>query len=254
MPTFLLLINLIFGILKCYMKEKAEVIKYYNNFSKRQGLNKRHFNILRLLINSGLKTHHDILEIGCGIGTLTQLLGSHLKNGTIIAIDISPESIEIAKNSIKKLKNVELIAEDITTYDFGNRRFDVAILPDVLEHIPFELHFNLFKKISEILKNDGFVFIHIPNPHYLDWCTKHKPELLQIIDQAIFPETLIKNVSPNGFYIQELKTYSIWIKDGDYQYIILRKQIAQNFNIQISEKKSNWNKIKQKIKSFYFYY
>jgi trans-aconitate 2-methyltransferase len=229
------------------MKVREEVVNFYNNFAKKQGVNKRHYFILMHLINSGLKINHSVLEMGCGIGSLTGLLAKYLKNGHLLSIDLSPESINIAKENLSKFKNLNLVAHDITSYEFGKTLFDAIVLPDVLEHIPLELHFNLFEKMSKILKPDGFVFINIPNPEYLEWCIENRPDLLQIIDQPIYTSELVINTYPHGFYINELKTYSIWVKDGDYQYIVLRKSKQQDFTITIEDKPNLIDKIKYKI-------
>lgn len=226
---------------------KEEIINYYNTFAKKQGINKRHHSILNKVITCGLKKDDNVLEIGCGIGTFTSLIAKYLENGHLTSIDISPESIIIAKNKLSKFNNIQLIADDVTTYNFGNLLFDVIVLPDVLEHIPINLHFNLFEKISKILKPMGFVFIHIPNPEYLDWCIINTPEVLQIIDQPIHTTELVKSTYPHGFYIDELKTYSVWVKDCDYQYIVLRKSKQQDFTIIIEEKPNLFSKIKYKL-------
>lgn len=229
------------------MKTRNEIINFYNDFTKKQGVNKRHHSILEKCIKSGLKKNHSILEMGCGIGSLTGLLSNYLKKGSITAIDISPESINIAIKDLSKFKNIKFSAHDITEYEFGTTLFDAIILPDVLEHIPLELHFNLFEKISKILEPSGFVFIHIPNPEYLEWCIKNKPDLLQIIDQPIYTHELSKNIYSHGFYIHELKTYSIWVRDGDYQYIVLHKSKQQKFTDTIEDKPNLLDKVKHKI-------
>lgn len=229
------------------MKVREEVVNFYDNFAKKQGVNKRHYYILRHLIKSGLKINHSVLEIGCGIGSLTGLLANYIKKGHLLSIDLSPESINIAKKNLSKFKNLNLVASDITSYDFNNTLNDVIVLPDVLEHIPLELHFNLFEKMSKILKPGGFVFINIPNPEYLEWCIKNRPDLLQIIDQPIYINELAKNSYPHGFYIDELKTYAVWVKDGDYQYIVLRNRKRNNFTLTMEEKPNLFDKIKYKI-------
>jgi trans-aconitate 2-methyltransferase len=98
------------------------------------------------------------------------------------------------------------------------------VLPDVIEHIPLELHPAFFKNIFSMLKPDGFVFIHIPHPNNLEWMVNNKVEGLQIIDQPIFTPELGATVYPIGFYIHYLKSYSIYAVDHDYQVIILKKK------------------------------
>lgn len=202
-----------------------EVSSFYDHFSTTQhksGVHKRHLLILEWLKYFGLKNHHSVLEIGSGIGTVTGLLAGFLSSGKLIANDISPKSIEIAKNRLKHLNNISFTIGDITQTSF-TEKFDVIVLPDVLEHISMELHFELFRYFNNILSEDGFIAIHIPNPYYIDWATKHRPEELQVIDQPLHISFMAENIHNSGFYISYLKSYAIWNNEPDYQIIQLRK-------------------------------
>ncbi len=203
----------------------SKVADYYDDYTVRQqkiGINNRHLSIQNWLEKFGLKKTDDVLEIGCGIGTQTKLLAEYLNpTSRIVANDISPKSIEIGKTSLSNHKNIEWIAADVIQYNLQGK-FDVVVLPDVIEHIPIEQHFELFKKIRSVLKPTGFVLIHIPNPYFLQWCHQTRPETLQVIDQPIYTNLLTANTYPNGFYIHFLETYSIWKENCDYQAIVLK--------------------------------
>ena len=231
------------------MTTNKEIAKYYDKYitrQKRVGVNKRHISIFDKVKAKGLKPNHEVLEVGCGIGTFTSLLMRYIKRGSITAMDISDKSIDLAKQTYQSY-NTSFITADVTNFEFSEKKFDVIILPDVLEHIPLEFHSDLFKKLESILKNKGLIFIHIPNPYFLEWCHKHKPELLQVIDQPIKTDVLIENTYKNNLFIEELKTYSIWVEDHDYQYIVLRKNNYQDFNKIIEYKPSILDKVKYKI-------
>lgn len=206
------------------------VEKYYDEYTERQvdaGVHYRHKKIQEWLLKFGLQPHHDVLEIGCGIGTQTQLLANFLnKDVNITAIDISPKSIEIAKKNLHAHSHVKLIAGDVVETDL-NGKFDVVLLPDVIEHIPLDQHKALFGKIREVLKDDGFVLIHIPNPYYLEWVHVHRKQDLQIIDQPIYTNELCQNIYPHGLHIAYLETYGIWVSGGDYQVVVLRPTLGQ---------------------------
>jgi|688.fasta_scaffold443580_2 trans-aconitate 2-methyltransferase len=230
-----------------------EVVDYYDNFVKEQvknGISKRNEAIQDWCLKFGLSKNSNVLEIGCGIGTQTELLASFVKNGKITAVDISPRSIEVARDRLLKFKNLTLIAGDVNEIHFEHEHiFDYVIMPDVIEHIPIELHFKLFKKIYDLLKDDGKVVIHIPNPYYLNWCIRNTPEKLQVIDQPIYTDLFCSIVYPNGFYIHYLETYEIWTNNCDYQIIILKKtKSANNFSYKYIEP-SFKEKVIYKIKS-----
>jgi ubiquinone/menaquinone biosynthesis C-methylase UbiE len=203
------------------------------------GISKRNLKIQNYSIKFGLKPNDNVLEIGCGIGTQTKLLADFVKYGKITSVDISPKSIEIAKVHLKDYNQISFIAGDIANIEINeNEIYDVIILPDVLEHIPIKDHQIIFKKFRKLLKKDGSIIINIPNPYYLKWCHINNKEALQIIDQPIYTNELIPNIYPNGFYISYLETYEVWVNNGDYQIIVLKKQ----------ENAINFSNIEQKVR------
>jgi cyclopropane fatty-acyl-phospholipid synthase-like methyltransferase len=186
------------------------------------GVNDRHRAILRWLLRFGLRPEHRVLEIGCGIGTVTELVVEQLRpGGSLVGIDLSAESIAIARARLGSDANVELIAGDILEVEVP-LRFDVVVLPDVIEHVPLDLHPALFGRVASWLTSDGFALLHYPNPHHLAWCRVHRPEDVQIIDQPIHAHQLTANAHAHGLYLDYLQTYSIWVRDGDYVVAVLR--------------------------------
>lgn len=212
----------------------SEVVKFYDGFTELQrevGINNRHVSILTHLEKSGLKRNHKVLEVGCGIGTVSELILRHLSTkGFLHAVDISPKSIELAKIRLRKYTNATLEVKDLTK-EIIEPYFDVVLLPDVIEHIPIELHDQFFTNMYKLLSDTGFIFIHIPHPNNLEWMVNNKHKGLQIIDQPIHTDSLCATVYPIGFYIHYLKSYSIYCVDNDYQIVVLKKKPTnQNFD------------------------
>jgi len=203
------------------------VREYYDRYSARQervGINRRHKAIQRWLRQFGLAPGMDVLEIGCGVGTQTELIAADLAgSGTLLSVDISPRCVELARQRVSRYANVEVIAADVVGLQLDHR-FDVVVMPDVLEHIPIEQHPRLFGQIRRWLKDRGWILIHIPNPLFLEWCQINRPDLLQVIDQPIHTQTLLESIVPSGLYVWHLHTYSIWAWEADYQVIVLRSR------------------------------
>lgn len=199
--------------------------EYYDDFADEQasaGIHARHKAIDGWLEKFGLVAGAHVLEIGCGVGTQTELIAKRLHgSGTVTAVDLSPRSIDFARRRLSGRPNVELIAGDVVQLEL-DRKFDVIVMPDVIEHIPVDQHLKLFANVRRWLEDTGWALIHMPNPYYLDWCRRHRADLLQVIDQPIFAETLIANTQPNDLYIHHLETYPIWIAECDYQVVVLR--------------------------------
>lgn len=208
----------------------AEVQAFYDRYVGRQvtvGVNDRHRAILDWLRRFGLCPEHRVLEIGCGIGTVTQLIVEQLgPGGSVLGIDLSPESIATARRRLESHANVTLLAGDVLKLDIAET-FDVVVLPDVIEHIPLDLHPTLFGRVASWLAADGFALLHYPNPHHLAWCREHRPEEVQIIDQPIHVDRLAADVYPHGLYLDYLQTYPVWVRDGDYVVARLRHNPAE---------------------------
>jgi len=203
------------------------VIDFYDRFVDRQiqsGINHRHLAIQRFLEEFKIPRKGKYLEIGCGIGTQTSLLLNYLhKSSEVTAIDISPQNIKIAKKSLFSFSNVELIEGDFLTTDF-DKRFDVIILPDVIEHIPLDYHNDLFKKTNGLLSKNGLIVIHIPHPDYQEYLIKNFPEKMQIVDQVIELASLSRRLSANDLTIDQVINHSVYQKPYDYQVILVKRR------------------------------
>jgi 2-polyprenyl-3-methyl-5-hydroxy-6-metoxy-1,4-benzoquinol methylase len=203
----------------------TSIADFYDDYVDRQvaaGINERHQSILRFLARFGLLPHHRVLELGAGIGTLTGLLAERLTpNGSLVAIDLSPRSIVVAKERLARFTNVEFVVGDALEIELA-RQFDVVVLPDVIEHIPLELHPAVFRRVSEWLTDDGFAFVHYPNPHHLQWLAEHRPHILQVVDQPVHANVLLTNAYAAGLYLDYYERYSIWVREGDYVAAVLK--------------------------------
>ncbi|UCH27965.1 MAG: ribosomal RNA small subunit methyltransferase A [Trueperaceae bacterium] len=88
-------------------------------------------NTLETIVATAEATSKDIvLEIGPGLGVLTRAMAVHAKS--IIAIEVDARLIEVLKETLADLSNVELIHGDAMDYDFSGlpkRSLLVANLP-----------------------------------------------------------------------------------------------------------------------------
>lgn len=205
---------------------RKESKEFYDNYIDNQKLfafNKRHFIVYDKLKELGLSENSNVLELGCGIGVITSLIAKTVRKGEIIAVDLSEKSIELAKKRNKNAQQINFMSSDITKLVMQDKTFDFITLVDVIEHIPIKLHNKLFEHISEMMDEHSTLFINIPSPEHIAFIKKHKPELLQIIDQEIYADELLKNTYSNKLALQYFKTYSIW-QENDYQMMVFSKQ------------------------------
>lgn len=209
------------------MPSNTEVKEFYDAFTGyelKSGVNLRHLHLFNSIVATGLRRHHHILEIGCGIGQLTGLLHQYLRKGEIMAVDISPQSVEIARKRIGSSNRIQFAVSDMTAFEPG-KTFDYIILPDVLEHIPLENHFALFGLLSKCMHATSQIIIHIPHPDLIENDRLHQPEILQIIDQPIPADLMMKNAYAHDLQLVEYKSYSLFHETPDYIFIHFRKNI-----------------------------
>jgi trans-aconitate 2-methyltransferase len=207
--------------------DKPSVAAFYDKFAVQQekiGINSRHLQILDKLVDSGLKPHHKVLEIGCGIGTVSYLMARYLKKGHVHAVDISPESIAKAKAIWKRSDNLTFEVSDMSDFQKANVTYDFFVFPDVLEHIPAHDHRQLFEIIKCHSHSESTIFIHIPAPRFLEWMIVNEPEKLQVIDQPLDTGRLVTTLGDCGYFLEKMESYSIFFQEHDYQYFIFRSK------------------------------
>lgn len=100
------------------------------------------------------------LDVGCGMGGWSTML---VKEGLdVVAIDISSQSVKIAKNKFGEEElSVPTIIGDVTKAPFKPEAFNICFCAQVLHHFP-NLDFIVFE-LSRILRNDGTIILFEPN-------------------------------------------------------------------------------------------
>lgn len=215
-----------------------EVSRFYDAYVNRQtvvGVNERHRRIMHWLEKAGLHAGSNVLEIGCGVGTQTGLIARRITSGRLLANDISPKSVEIARDRLGPRKNVDFIVGDIITLAVDGR-FDLIVLPDVLEHIPRSHHGALFKKLAELLAPGGTIVAHIPAPQQIEWLQRHRPEQLQVIDQPIHLAELAPKLADAGLYLRFVEHYGLWT-DGIDAAVLFIERYEQDVAFRIVQTK-----------------
>ena len=205
--------------------KKSDVKKYYDEYITEQykiGVNDRIFMLYERLKSLGISRESDVIELGCGIGAVTHLIRKTVTVGQIESVDLSGESIDFAKEKIKS-SNVQFYEADITEYSPKIKVADFVTLFDVIEHIPIEQHKKLFLNVAKMLKDEGYLLVNVPSPASIEWDKENAPEVLQIIDQPISLELMVKNCLDSGLEIIKFENYSIWV-ENDYNFFLIRKK------------------------------
>lgn len=113
----------------------------------------------------------DILDIGCGWGSLSLFLANKYPRSNITGVSNSPSQKHFIDNEASKmnLKNLEIITSDINDFD-SSKQFDRIISIEMFEHTKNSK--KLLDSINGWLKPNGSFFMHVfahkDNPYYFD--------------------------------------------------------------------------------------
>jgi len=99
--------------------------------------------------------HNSILEIGCGDGAILKHLSALGFGSSFTGLEISPSAVRSIQE--KSIPGVEVQLFDGYDLSFLEKRFDLAILSHVLEHVEYPR--KLIHEASKVATN---VFIEVP--------------------------------------------------------------------------------------------
>lgn len=105
-----------------------------------------------------LSSDKSVLEIGVGTGRLAVRVAPNC--GRFVGIDVSPKTIERARENLAEYKNVELICDDFLTHEFDGG-FDVIYSSLTFMHI--EKKQDAISKIASLLNAGGRFVLSIDN-------------------------------------------------------------------------------------------
>lgn len=135
---------------------KSDVIDFFNQQASiwDKSLIKNDDIVNKILDNAGVTEGINVLDVACGTGVL---LPDYLerKVESVVAVDISPDMIKIAKEKFPQ-ENVEIICADIEEVNW-EKKFDCIMVYNAFPHFPNPE--NLIKHLSGMLKNGGYLSI-----------------------------------------------------------------------------------------------
>lgn len=146
-------------------KNKKEITyERFHKFAKFQKriINENNFTYRHIIyyINKFLKPPQEILDIGCGVGTLCLYYSS--RGNKVLGIDISQKAVNSANNSAKLLglNNAKFEKMEFPV-KIPRDKFNFIIFTEVIEHL--EDDELALRKIYLLLKKGGIVFISTPS-------------------------------------------------------------------------------------------
>ena len=183
----------------------------------------------------------DILELGCGWGSLSLYLAQRFPAARILALSNSaPQRYFIEKRArLASLTNIEVITNDINLFE-TKRRFDRVVSIEMFEHM--KNYQQLLSKVAGALRDNGLLFVHIFAHrlyayHYLaesadDWMARYffsggtmpSADLLSRFDDDL---KRIDQWAVPGTHYQ--KTAEAWLENMDANEAAIRELFAKTY-------------------------
>ncbi len=178
--------------------------KYHFNFQKKYGQN---FLIdtgvlERILAAADIKKEDGVLEIGPGIGTLTQCLAE--RAGKVVAVEIDRNLIPILEETLSGYDNVTIINEDILKMDIGrlveeeNGGRPVKVVANLPYYITTPIIMGLFESHVPLESITVMVQKEVADRMQVGPGTKDYGALSLAVQYYAKPE-VVANVPPNCF-------------------------------------------------------
>ena len=194
--------------------------------NEKESLTEAQENKYQLLIDSlDIKSHHKVLEIGCGWGGFAEYAAKKV-GCSIKGITISPSQLKFATNRIKELKLDDKVTLELCDYRDLKGKYDRVVSIEMIEAVGEKYWKNYFKKIKDVLKKDGLAGIQvilINNKSYQKYSKS-----VDFIQKYVFPggmlpsqEKLNENyvnaglieINSHSFGKSYAKTLTIWHKE-----------------------------------------
>ncbi len=145
---------------------------------------------------SNLKENSLILDLAGGYGRITKILLNN--NFRVVLLDLSINSIKIAKKNLSKYLWLDIIHADMNHQPFKKHSFNAIWFSQAFEYIPPEHRSKIIRNLSELLKNNGILFINIA--HIMGECS-----LIKYLLNYLYWKIIKRKPIKFGDYIYKLK-------------------------------------------------
>ncbi|WOE32430.1 MULTISPECIES: cyclopropane-fatty-acyl-phospholipid synthase family protein [unclassified Acinetobacter] len=156
-----------------------------------------------------LQDGQDILEIGCGWGSLSLYMAEHYPQAriTVVSNSITQRQYIEQQAVLKNLTNLKVITCDINVLELPIASFDRVVSVEMFEHV--RNYQQLFHKIKQWLKPDGLLWCHIFCHRFLHYPFEIKNQF-DWMSKYFFSGGLMPSASTLLHFQQDLQLQQHW--------------------------------------------
>ncbi|GGU74143.1 hypothetical protein GCM10010211_44990 [Streptomyces albospinus] len=120
------------------------------------------------LLNS-LKPHMQVLDIGCGPGTITADLAALVPDGRVTGLEHAPDVLDQARATAaaRGVENITFTVGDVHALDFADDTFCVTHAHQVLQHVGDPVH--ALREMRRVTKPGGIVAVRDSDYATMTW-------------------------------------------------------------------------------------
>lgn len=202
------------------IKPNAEIVrKGYDKIAKAYHKQRHIYKSKALLtkFSKQLPKGSKIIDLGCGAGVPVAkfLVG---KGYEVTGIDFADGMVKLAKKNVPKARFLKM---DVTKMKFRRGEFDAAVSFYAIIHIPREKHAGIYKKLHQILKPNGVMFINACGSDAEGWEGYQKDYLGVPMCWSFYsPKKTSKMIKDAGFEILRSKVLKL---GGEKQFWVLAR-------------------------------
>lgn len=165
-----------------------------------------------------------LLDLGCGDGNSARYIKQYYPKCNYYGIDISKESINIAKQKYGSCKNVSFSTYNGRKIPYEDGCFDIVFIACVMHHINYRNHKKIIKECMRVLKSGGKLVIFEHNPY--------NPLTVKTVKDCPFDEDAVLMSSK---YLKRLVKY-IGFRKVNTRYTIFVPRIGMLERLAVFEK------------------
>lgn len=141
----------------------------------------------QLLRGFDFEKSNKVLEVGCGCGAITRFLGETFDD--VIAIEGSESRARLASLRTQDMKNVSILSAPFQDIKF-KKKFDIIFCIGVFEYSnrfidDLDTHNKILQYFSDILVEDGIIFIAIENQFGLKYFSLSREDHTNIMFEGL---------------------------------------------------------------------
>lgn len=124
-------------------------------------------NYLSTLLHEYISTNSELVELGCGTGTMCHFLSK--KGFSIHGIDLSEDMLSIAREKLKENNKVTLSQQNMCNLEFNQQYEGIYSVCDSMNYLLYDEELlATFKQVKTYLKKNGVFVFDLKTPYFYE--------------------------------------------------------------------------------------